>query len=299
LIARSRLEAVVTGFRSGAKLVHAEQLTGGVSADVFRLDFIESDGTPDSVVLRAHGESHSGHPAQLEFDLLAALFASGLPIAQPLAVDVSKKRLDNDYLVSAFIDGTSTIEPSCAAARIEVAARVLAQIHKTGAQGLPNLPERFEPLPEVFDYWPEGAEWQPLKAHLQSTSVPGFSGPPSLCHGDFWPENILWREGAIVGVLDWEDAAWGDPLSDLACSRLEFRYRFDVEGMQTLTRAYQAERNVDVERLAVWQIYVAAAAQCFMSEWGLPVRQERHMRKTALLAIREAGEFLMNGTPFL
>jgi hypothetical protein len=69
--------------------------------------------------------------------------------------------------------------------------------------------------------------------------------------------------------------------------------------MQTLTRAYQAERNVDVERLAVWQIYVAAAAQYFMSEWGLPVRQERHMRKTALLAIREAGEFLMNGTSFL
>jgi aminoglycoside phosphotransferase (APT) family kinase protein len=37
-----------------------------------------------------------------------------------------------------------------------------------------------------------------------------------LLHGDFWPGNALWRDGALVAILDWEDAAIGDPLADVA-----------------------------------------------------------------------------------
>lgn len=283
----------------GSTLIDIERLQGGVSADVIRLDLKEANGSDLSVVLRVHGESHSGHAAQLEFDLLNALFVKGLPVARPLAVDESKSILANDYLVLTLIGGSSLIKPRDQTACIKRAAQLLARIHQTSPEDLPELPARHEPLPEVFDYWPQGAEWKELKTYLEQASNAPFSGDAALCHGDFWPENILWREGRITGVLDWEDAALGDPLSDLACSRLEFRYRFDVEGMQTLTRAYQAERIVDIERLALWQVYVAAAAQCFMGEWGLPADQEAHMRKTALLAIREAGEFLMHGTPFL
>jgi len=283
----------------GSTLLDTERLQGGVSADVSRLDLKQADGSNLSVVLRAHGESHSGHTAQLEFDLLDALFSKGLPVAKPLAVDESKSLLANDYLVLAFVGGSSLIEPPDQASCIERAAEMLARIHQIPVEGLPGLPARHEPLPEVFGYWPQGAEWEALKTHLEQASIEPFSGDDSLCHGDFWPENILWREGRIAGVLDWEDAALGDPLSDLACSRLEFRYRFGASGMQRLTKAYAASLPFDVERLALWQIYVAAAAQCFMSEWGLPAHKERHMRKTALHAIREAGEFLMNGTPFL
>ena len=27
---------------------------------------------------------------------------------------------------------------------------------------------------------------------------------PVLLHGDFWPGNILWRDGRLVAVIDWE-----------------------------------------------------------------------------------------------
>ena len=283
----------------GSMLVNIERLQGGVSADVSRLDLKQASGSHLSVVLRAHGESHSGHPAQTEFDLLQALFVKGLPVAQPLAVDETKSLLPNDYLVLTFIGGSSLIESPDHAAYIERAAEMLARIHQTPVEGLPELPARREPLPEVFDYWPQGPEWEELKTHLQHASFAPFSGKTVLCHGDFWPENILWQEGRITGVLDWEDAALGDPLSDLACSRLEFRYRFGVSGMQRFTEAYAAKRPFEVERLALWQIYVAAAAQCFMGEWGLPADQEAHMLKTALQAIREAEEALTSGAPLI
>jgi hypothetical protein len=40
--------------------------------------------------------------------------------------------------------------------------------------------------------------------------------------------------------------------------------------------------------LALWQVYVAAAAQRHMGAWGLERAREDHMRQTALRQIREA-----------
>ncbi len=32
---------------------------------------------------------------------------------------------------------------------------------------------------------------------------------------------MLWKDGQLVAVIDWEDAPLGDPLADVANSRLE------------------------------------------------------------------------------
>ena len=41
---------------------------------------------------------------------------------------------------------------------------------------------------------------------------------PTVCHGDLWYGNVLVDRaaGRVVGVVDWENAAVGDPASDLA-----------------------------------------------------------------------------------
>jgi hypothetical protein len=49
--------------------------------------------------------------------------------------------------------------------------------------------------------------------------------------------------------------------------------------------------------LALWQVYVAAAAQHFMGDWGLAPALEAHMRREALASIQEAGVILMNSAP--
>ena len=38
----------------------------------------------------------------------------------------------------------------------------------------------------------------------------------TIVHGDWAPNNVVWRDGAIVGVIDWDLARPGDPLDDLA-----------------------------------------------------------------------------------
>ncbi|MDG2303523.1 MAG: phosphotransferase family protein [Candidatus Binatia bacterium] len=43
----------------------------------------------------------------------------------------------------------------------------------------------------------------------------------SLIHNDFRMGNFVWRDGKIVTLLDWERAFIGDPMVDVAFSRLE------------------------------------------------------------------------------
>ena len=100
-----------------------------------------------------------------------------------------------------------------------------------------------------------------------------------LLHGDFWPGNILWRDGQIVGVIDWEDAALGDPLADIANTRLELLWAFGVEAMQRFTHHYQSLTDIDFTNLAYWELYAALRRISQIAGWGLDEITEKTMRE--------------------
>lgn len=290
----AELAAAALAAFDDARLLKAERLTGGVSADVHRLDLAFPDGTTRQVVLRAHGENHWGLPPAVEFQLMEALHAAGLPVPEPLRMDASGTILSDPYLIMAYVDGTTTLPEAVVDERLETMGETLARIHGRLPPGLPSLPTRIDPLPELFDFLPRGDEWEPLARHLRGLANTAYDGPPSLLHGDYWPENLLWQDARLAAILDWEDAAVGDPLSDLAAARLELSYRYEQDLIDLFTRAYVGDGKApDPERLALWQIYVAAAAQRYMGDWGLPADREAHMRRMALASIREGAGALM------
>lgn len=296
-MSRPRFAALVAHHFAGARLTRAGRLTGGVSADVYRLDLQKTDGQRASVVLRAHGATHNGHPAALEFALLAALHSAGLPVAAPLRLDDSCTLLPEPFLILEHVEGPTAIPTAQADRYIQRMGDLLAQIHDTPTAGLPELPQRTAPLPELFSYLPPGAEGRELASQLRKLSVEPYLQEARLLHGDFWPENLIWQDQDRAVILDWEDAALGDPLSDLAAARVELRYLFGRQAMSVLTRAYARHHPVAPLRLALWQIYVAAAASHFMGQWRLAPAREAHMRAEALASMREAAATLSQGAP--
>ena len=58
-----------------------------------------------------------------------------------------------------------------------------------------------------------------LRRYLESNTPVSFQGPPSLVHNDLWAEHLLIDtcSGGVSGVIDWGDAAIGDPAIDFAC----------------------------------------------------------------------------------
>lgn len=287
------LQEIIAAHVPGARLRAAHALSGGVSADVYRLDLVAADGAPRSVVLRVHGPRHNGHPAALEFDILQAVTGLGVAAPHALALDESLRFLPHPFLLLEHIDGETAFLTHAADQHAATMANVLAEIHALPITGLPALPSRKDPIPEVYDFLPKVTELEALRRALSEMGDTIYKGPCALLHGDFWPGNLVWRELQLVGILDWEDAAIGDPLSDVACTALELTYVAGTAGAEQFVRAYGRLRPIDPIRFALWQVYVAAAGHHAMGGWGLEASREARMRAAALGVIRRAGALLI------
>ena len=279
--------------RLAGRLRAHRPLTGGVSAQVEALELELSEGRVQNVVFRQPGAAEwktgSIDTARREHDLLAFLHARGLPVPRPLLLDLSCTLVPRGYFVMEFIDGTP--EVTDVADAVVRMADLLAEVHHLTLEGAPSLPEREDPIAGLLEFLP--AEHDALRAGLLSRP-PALGTRRNLLHGDYWPANLLWRGSELVGVLDWEDAAIGDPLSDVACCRLELRYKHGAEAPQRFTERYAHSTRCELGELAVWDAYVAAAALAFMRQWGLPAAREAHMRSVAQASLRAAADAMLS-----
>jgi aminoglycoside phosphotransferase (APT) family kinase protein len=112
--------------------------------------------------------------------------------------------------------------------------------------------------------------------------------PPTLLHGDYWPGNVLWKHGQLAGVIDWEDAALGDPLIDLALSRQEIVWALGFDTMQRFTEAYQAVTTLDFTALPYWDLWASLRPITKVSEWAADADAEATMRAGLRRFIEEA-----------
>jgi aminoglycoside phosphotransferase (APT) family kinase protein len=100
---------------------------------------------------------------------------------------------------------------------------------------------------------------------------------------------VLWRDGRIVAVIDWEDAQVGDPLADLANTRLELLWAFGPQAMQAFTRRYGALHAVDWTDLPYWDLCAALRPAGRLASWGLDPATANKMRARHRLFVRQAG----------
>ena len=92
--------------------------------------------------------------------------------------------------------------------------------------------------------------------------------PDRLLHGDYWPGNVLWREGKLAAVLDWEETELGDPLADIAVARLDLAWAFGMDAMETFTRCYQEQSELDWRNLPCWDLCVALRPMSNLARWA-------------------------------
>jgi aminoglycoside phosphotransferase (APT) family kinase protein len=266
----------------GSRLIGHQPLTGGVSAQIERLDVVHADGSTGKLVLRHFDagvwKSLSNDVISQEYRLLCALYVRGLPVPEPLYLDISSQLVPAPLLVMRYVEGVTEIaEPDLPHAVTEM-AKLLAQLHSLDpkALALPPLPQRENPIEQLPQYLPAGEEWDVVRQALPRYRI--AEAEPSLLHGDYWPGNLLWADGRIVALIDWEDAALGPPVSDLACARSELNALYGMDAAESFTHEYLARRTSELTDLAVWDLYVSCAALSSMHRWGLPLAVEQARR---------------------
>ncbi len=150
-----------------------------------------------------------------------------------------------------------------------ICGEVHAQLHEVQA------PRAIAPLKETLRRRIQTIG--PLPPHLKEFSLEALEGLPdgeALCHGDFHPGNILLAGDEPV-VIDWTNARRGDPMADVARTRMMLRLgeappgtSFALRAMALVgrnllvalyLRSYRKMRPLDMRAVKRWEIPIAAA----------------------------------------
>ena len=265
-------------------------LEGGVSSEVF-LIAVESKKGEEKIVLRTEGGPPAENSIKTEYLLLEKLHQTKVPCAKPIHLDHSKEILDKDFMLMTYLEGTIEIPKIKNFGFLNKMVGILKNIHNVDTKILPTLPCRFDPTYDLFEFLPNARINKELKAILKGYDT-SYSGKPVLLHGDFWPGNILLTKDEISGVLDWEYAAIGDPVSDLAVASLELKYDYGKRGVDRFLDLYSKNFSIDQSRLSLWLIYVSASTLFFIDEWNLEKARKNLMKREAMLTIEEEIKFL-------
>ena len=227
-----QIKALVAPIFGSKALLKAAPLTGGKVNSNYKLTL---NGIPGTAVLRLYARGRK--TCQLERDVLGRVRGT-LP-APAVLHDGSEHELP--FLITSWVPGTllstalsNSQKDHCSLG--QNAGSALAKTHavtysKSGFFG-PGLDirETFQPgqaaLLSFVRPALEGRASKRLGADLTERlqTLIGWSAPflddlpsqASLIHSDFNPPNLMTENGRISGVLDWEFAHAGNPLTDIA-----------------------------------------------------------------------------------
>jgi aminoglycoside phosphotransferase (APT) family kinase protein len=189
---------------------------------------VELDGRRAVLRLPPPGARIAG-PADIprQARLLAALNRAGLPVPAVLATS-DKPVVDGRpfYLLEA-VDGVRIEDVGSSASHRMIAGSAVELLKRM--QALPTEPtgigeEAPVPPEREVQRWAWLMERAPGEltgnaselAELLLAELPR-QRPPVLVHADYHYGNMLFQDGRVVALLDWEIAQLGQPLLDLAC----------------------------------------------------------------------------------
>jgi aminoglycoside phosphotransferase (APT) family kinase protein len=297
----SKFEQVVQKIDPKSKLLRTWELKGGVSAQVTALEIERPDGQTKKMIVRQHGEMDLKQNPQVaadEFKLLHILHSVGLATPTPYHLDQSGEIFSTPYVVMEYIEGKPEFAHAHVPDLILQLATYLSRIHLVDGSkvDLSFLPKQEKIYAEMLRERPtqvdESLDEGLIRDALEAVWPLPQRNKSVLLHGDFWPGNILWRDGQLVAIIDWEDAALGDPLADVANSRLEILWAFGIDAMHSFTHQYQSMTTIDFTHLPHWDLCAALRPVAQIAQWGLDDATERTMRERHRWFVTQAFEKL-------
>jgi aminoglycoside phosphotransferase (APT) family kinase protein len=270
-------QALLDKITPGSQLIESRLAHGSYSNFTHLVTGRDSSGVEFHLVVRryqAFGHYDRGQKARREFAALQFACQNGVPAPQPLYLDEDGTLLGIPGIVTRFLPGSQIEFPTDPIAWARALAETLARIHAIPLENAPRhllLDASLEAtwflhsgnLPDFMQAHPDGERvWQKVRVGFPRLEPV----PPTLVHVDYWPGNILWDGDRISAVVDWEEAAFGDPAIDVAYCRMDIALKDLPQAADEFLRVYEAAWGHPLANLGFWEL--AASARPMFSPQG-------------------------------
>jgi aminoglycoside phosphotransferase (APT) family kinase protein len=269
------LDHVRDALAPGGRVVRYRPLHGGVSCSIHLVRLQTRTGSYQDVVVRRYTHSHHGEPADAcarEFRMLAELAAHAFPVPRPLLLEAAGGPFGAPTLLMSRLPGRPLLDPPDLAAYVRTLAHTLARLHALPTTALDFLPDQLD-LVGPYLAEPYGGP-DPLQQEVARAVLAGWPRVAAdrtrrtLVHGDYWPGNLLWSRGKLLGVIDWEEPCLGDPAQDVATCRMDLALLFGAGHADAFLAAYEAASGRRLAHLRFWDLNVATWALAEMDGWA-------------------------------
>jgi len=265
----------------GSRPQSVELLPGSFSNHTHLVEAqLPGGGTLRFVVRRYQifGNYERGEKARREFKAFELIHEHGIPGPEPLLLDATGEILGVPGIVTGWVPGVLQLDtPAEPLAWAHKLAAMLAKMH---AIRLDEAARSFlldanaeatwflqkDSAPEYMQMFPGGAGlWQALHERYDSL----WPVTPALVHLDYWVGNVLWEAGEISAVLDWEEAACGDPVIDVAYARMNMCLMGLPRAADKFLHVYESESGHQAENLGIWEMAAAARPMDAPQAWQM------------------------------
>jgi aminoglycoside phosphotransferase (APT) family kinase protein len=278
LPSREAVQALLEIVAPKSALTAIRPLAGSYSNATHLVEAHTPGGAQTRLVVRRYVYGDRAQKARLEYETLAFLQDGGVPAPAPLYLDEGGTVLGTPGIVTSFVPGkqlmSSVDHPDGPLAWARSLASMLARIHSLpcssarrfllDANAEATWFLRAGTVPDYMAAHPDGtATWQAV--HDLFPAIQRVE--PVLVHLDYWRGNVLWEGGQISAVVDWEEAAHGDPGVDVAYCRMEMVIMGMVEEAREFLRTYETEMGQPVANLGLWELVAAARPMTDIEGW--------------------------------
>ena len=260
-------------------------------------------------------EGKSDEEVEFESGVLCFLEAAGYPSARlKLALDGRPwvRVRGRQAMLFAFCPGEELPREAVGLPHVRLVGQQLGRLHAIAPGFAPRRPNPYGPErvgPWLDELSPDGGGDEAVEAalpmlHDELSRAASLPRPPGgLVHGDLFIDNVLWTDGTVSAVLDWEMACTDAFAWDLAVGLNAWCYTdgFRPERARALLDGYRACARLDPEtRTALYPFaryvalrYTASRIHAFhLAELGEDrlAWKDWSRYRDRLRALREMGE---------
>lgn len=270
-------QAMLERIWPGSVLQLIQPVSGEYANRNFYVDARSPEGRPLKCVVKLfQGErDFIARLARTEYAALGWLHQQGSPVPAPLFLDEEGALLGGPALVTAFLPGAPVMSPPYPPDWGKQMAQTLASLHAFPCHPAeqPFLRDanantlwflRSGAVPGWMARDSDGERVWRAVAGLRPTLVPVT---PCRIHTDFWAGNLLVEDGIITAVLDWGEAGYGDPGSDVAYCLMDLVLCGLDEHAGAFLDAYAALTGGPTPNLGFWMLAAAARPMLIPEGW--------------------------------